>query len=175
MARSSIIRPNIEAPAGPGSSSADPPQISFSYSCASPILWVPVSDRGRGFPVTRRSGVTRLRPGAESAAQLDRLAQPLHDEFEVLRLQMAPVLELGLVPLVREALVIFPNCLPGGRALLCELLADERVSGHGCIKAPRAAIGKSFRGSDRVVCEVVCDNVAARWRPLGTSRARQRR
>jgi hypothetical protein len=43
-----------------------------------------------------------------SAIGLYRLAQPLHDEFEVLRLQMAPALELGLVPLVREALVNIP-------------------------------------------------------------------
>jgi len=83
----------------------------------------------------------RRRFQPRSATGVDRLAQPLHDEFEVLRLQMAPALELGLVPLVREALVIFPNCLPGGRALLGELLADEGVSWHRTIKAPRAAVG----------------------------------
>src|SRR6266404_6706551 len=46
------------------------------------------------------------------------------------------------IPLVREALVIFPNCLPGGRALLCELLAYKWVYWHRAIKAPRAAVGK---------------------------------
>ena len=36
-------------------------------------------------------------PGPGSAAALDRLAQPLHGEFDVLRLQVAPALDLRLV------------------------------------------------------------------------------
>src|SRR5258708_39763092 len=80
----------------------------------------------RGPEPAGRSGIgssnSRFQP--RSVTGLDRLPQPLHGEFDILRLQVAPALELGLVPLVREALVIFPNCLPGGRALLCELLAD---------------------------------------------------
>src|SRR2546430_3272204 len=43
---------------------------------------------------------------AESAAALDRLPQPLHGEFEVLRLEMAPALDLGLVTIFRKALEI---------------------------------------------------------------------
>ena len=51
-------------------------------------------------PVTDSVGVARLGIGG-----LDRLPQPLHSEFDILRLQMAP-------------------------ALPSELLADERVSCH---------------------------------------------
>ena len=51
-----------------------------------------------------------------SAAALDRLAQPLHGELEVLRLEMAPALDLGLVTIFRKALEIFR----------CQLLAAVR-------------------------------------------------
>ena len=54
--------------------------------------------------VLRATTIPNLRSGAASvgglfqysAAALDRLAQPLHGEFEVLRLDMAPALDLGL-------------------------------------------------------------------------------
>src|SRR5258705_9061756 len=78
-----------------------------------------------------------------SAISLDRLPQPLHGEFDVLRLQMAPALDLRLVSVLREALEIFRSELLGGRALPGELLSDERVSGHGAIEAQPAAFGKS--------------------------------
>src|SRR5258707_12097988 len=95
----------------------------------------------RGPEPAGRSGIgssnSRFQP--RSVTGLDRLPQPLHGEFDILRLQVAPAFELGLVPLVREALVIFPNCLPGGRALLGELLADKWVSWHSAIrKAPES-------------------------------------
>jgi hypothetical protein len=47
---------------------------------------------------------------------------------------VAPALDLGLVAVLREALEIFDGQLFGGRALLRELLADERVSGHAPLK-----------------------------------------
>jgi hypothetical protein len=53
-------------------------------------------------------GSSKRRFQPRSATGLDRLAQPLHRDFDILRLQMAPALELGLVPLVREALEIIP-------------------------------------------------------------------
>src|SRR5258705_1560327 len=59
---------------------------------------------------------------------LDRFAQPLHGELNILRLQLAPSLDLGLVPVFWEALEIFGGQPPGGSALPCEFLADERVS-----------------------------------------------
>ena len=55
-------------------------------------------------------------PLSYSAAALDRLAQPLHGELEVLRLEMAPALDLGLVTIFRKALEIFR----------CQLLAAVR-------------------------------------------------
>jgi hypothetical protein len=65
-------------------------------------------------------------PGPGSAAALNRLPQPLHCKFDILRLQMAPALYRGLVAILREALEIFRGQPFGGRAL-CELLADERI------------------------------------------------
>ena len=55
---------------------------------------------------------------------------PLHGEFDVLRLQMAPAIDRGLVPVFWEAVEIFRGQLFGGRALSGEFLADERVSCH---------------------------------------------
>src|SRR5712672_1980798 len=71
-----------------------------------------------------------IRSFCGAAAALDRLPQPLHSEFYVLRLQMAPALDFGLVPLFWKALEIFRGQLFGGRALSGEFLADERVSCH---------------------------------------------
>ena len=70
-------------------------------------------------------------PGPGSAAALNRLPQPLHGEFDILRLQVAPALDLGLVAVFREVLEIFCSELLGGRSLPGEFLADERVLGHG--------------------------------------------
>src|SRR5260370_32626168 len=86
----------------------------------------------RGPEPAGRSGIgssnSRFQP--RSVTGLDRLAQPLHREFDALRLQMAPALDFGLVPLLWKALEIFRGQLPGGRALPGEFLADERVSCH---------------------------------------------
>jgi hypothetical protein len=38
---------------------------------------------------------------------VDRFAQPLHNEFDIVRLQMAPALDLGQVLILREALEVF--------------------------------------------------------------------
>jgi hypothetical protein len=65
-------------------------------------------------------------------------AEPLHGEFDILRLQMAPALYLGLVPVLGESLEIFLGHLSGGRALPGELLADVWVSGHALLKRGRA-------------------------------------
>ena len=62
-----------------------------------------------------------------SATSLDRLAQPLHGEFDVLRLQMAPALDFGLIAVFREAFEIVRSILPCGVALFGELFADKRV------------------------------------------------
>jgi len=49
----------------------------------------------------------RGEPNSESAGAVDRFAQPFHCELDVLRLQLAPALDLGLVALFRKALEIF--------------------------------------------------------------------
>jgi len=63
------------------------------------------------------------RPLSFSVTGLDRLPQPLHSEFDILRLQMAPSLDFGLVSIFREALEIFRGQLFGGIALPGEFLA----------------------------------------------------
>jgi hypothetical protein len=45
---------------------------------------------------------------------IDWFAQPLQREFDIVRLQMAPALNLGLVSILREALEIFRSELSGG-------------------------------------------------------------
>jgi hypothetical protein len=55
-------------------------------------------------PPDKNNGGGKGFPGPGSAPALDRLPQALHGEFDILRLQMAPALDLGLVPLLREAL-----------------------------------------------------------------------
>jgi hypothetical protein len=61
---------------------------------------------------------------------IDRLAQPLYNEFDVLRLQVAPALHLGLVAVLREAPKVFRRKLSGSHTLPSEFLADEWVFGH---------------------------------------------
>jgi hypothetical protein len=53
----------------------------------------------------RRTRVSSL-AGISSAGALDWLAQPFHGEFDILRLQVSPTLDLGLVAVLREALEI---------------------------------------------------------------------
>ncbi len=58
---------------------------------------------------------------------------------------MAPALNFGLEPILREALEILYGELSGGSALPGELLANKRVSGHGAILKrglSRQAIGR---------------------------------
>src|SRR5258705_13616120 len=95
------------------------------------VMYVPAScsvtswrPRGNGIGSSKR----RFHP--RSATGSDRLPQPLHGEFDGLRREVAPGLELGQELLLRVSLEIFPYCAPGGRALPGELLAGERVSGH---------------------------------------------
>jgi hypothetical protein len=49
-----------------------------------------------------------------SAGALDRLPQPPHRKFDILRLQVAPALDLGLIPVLREAPEILRGQLFGG-------------------------------------------------------------
>jgi hypothetical protein len=81
----------------------------------------------------------------------DRIAKPLHGEFAILRLQVAPALDFGLVAVLWEPLEIFLGRLSGGRALPCELLADEGVSGHAAIKAQAGSAGPAIMASPRTI------------------------
>jgi hypothetical protein len=83
---------------------------------------------GQRYRIVERSFPAHL--GSPSAGTLDRLAQPFHGELDIFRLQVALALDLGLVPIFREALKIFLSEFPGGRALPGELLADDWVFGH---------------------------------------------
>jgi len=78
-------------------------------------------------------GSSNARFQPRSATGLDRLAQPLHRELDILRLQKAPTLDLGLIAALGEALKVFRSVLTGRIAILGELLADEEVSWHRAI------------------------------------------
>src|SRR5260221_8396351 len=47
------------------------------------------------------------------SATLDRLPQPLHGELDILRLQLAPALDLSLIAVLGEALEVFRGQPPG--------------------------------------------------------------
>jgi hypothetical protein len=47
---------------------------------------------------------------------IDRFAQPLDRELDIVRLQMAPALDLGLVPVLRVTLEVFRGELLSGLA-----------------------------------------------------------
>jgi len=63
---------------------------------------------------------------ADSAGSRSRF----HREFDILRLQMAPALDLGLVPFFREALEMLGSQLKRDDALPGEFLANEGVFRH---------------------------------------------
>jgi hypothetical protein len=81
-------------------------------------------------------------PCKAASVGFDRLAQPLHGKFDVLRLQMPPAFNLGLISVFRKAREILRGKLFGGGALPGELLANEGVfrhraageSGHALLK-----------------------------------------
>jgi hypothetical protein len=54
----------------------------------------------------------------------------LHDKLDVLRLDLTPALDLGLVPVLRVTLKVFPRQLSGEGQVAGELLADVRITGH---------------------------------------------
>src|SRR5450432_1117394 len=60
----------------------------------------------------------------------NRLPYPLHREFDVCRLQIAPALNLGLIPILRIAGEVFLGQFSGGGMLSGELLANEGVLRH---------------------------------------------
>jgi hypothetical protein len=80
--------------------------------------------RGSGIGSSKR----RFQP--RSAIRLNRLAEPLHREFDIIGLQMAPALNLGLVPILGEALEVFRRDLFSRDAQSGELLADVRIARH---------------------------------------------
>ena len=68
-----------------------------------------------------------------------RLAQPLHREFDVLRLNLSPAIDLGLVPVFRESLKIFAGQLSRKGKVACELFSDVGIAWHcGSLAPPRA-------------------------------------
>jgi hypothetical protein len=72
-------------------------------------------------------------PGVESKGlfRFNRLAQPLHCEFDIERLQGAPTLDFRLISILRVALEIILGPLRGGRVHHGEFLTDEGILGHG--------------------------------------------
>jgi hypothetical protein len=58
------------------------------------------------------------------------LAQPLHGEFDIARLQLAPAFDLSLIAVLGLAFEILSCVLPGGRLLFCGFLAQVRAARH---------------------------------------------
>jgi hypothetical protein len=129
------IRANIVGPSDVATRIKASIAASHSAALGSRVMYRPASSsvtswRPRGKEID--SSKRRCQP--RSAKVVDGIAQALHGEFDILRLQLAPVLDFGLVALFREALQVFRGKPPGGRALLGELLADERVLKHALLK-----------------------------------------
>jgi hypothetical protein len=61
---------------------------------------------------------------------IDRLAQPLHREFDIRRLQMAPAFHFGLISVLWKSFEVFFGQFPRGRSFTGELLPDEGVTGR---------------------------------------------
>ena len=104
----------------------------------------------RGPEPAGRSGIgssnSRFQP--RSVTALNRLAQPLHRKFDILRLRLAPALDLGLVPLFWEALEILRGQLSGGRALV----NFSRMKGsHGIDSLPRKETAPALGELEAVV------------------------
>jgi hypothetical protein len=62
--------------------------------------------------------------------RIDRLAQALHSELDVVGVQMPPALDLSLIPVLRKAFEILLGELSDDRSFADEFLADEWVA-HG--------------------------------------------
>jgi hypothetical protein len=75
-----------------------------------------------------------------------------HREFDILLLQLAQAVDLGVVALFWKALEIFRGQLFGGGALFGDFLADKRVSWHGAIKMLRAGRRASVQARRVLYC-----------------------
>jgi hypothetical protein len=84
---------------------------------------------------TKRLAAAEYPAVSSSAGAFDRLSQPLHCKFDILRLKVSPALDLSLISVFWETPKVFHGLLPGGRSFPGELLADERIFRHGPIIA----------------------------------------
>src|SRR6266404_5343895 len=91
------IKASIAACHSAASCSALGSRVMYLPASCSVASWRP---RGSGMGSSKR----RFQP--RSATGFDRLAQPLHRKFDILRLELAPAFHLGLVLLFRKALEI---------------------------------------------------------------------
>jgi hypothetical protein len=104
---------------------------------AVPLMPHPLAEDGRLPPqdedarpaVTTGDGVETFGQQKWESATLDRLPQPLHGEFDILRLQLAPAFYLSPLAVLREALQVFRDQPSGCRALLGVFLVDVRSLG----------------------------------------------
>jgi hypothetical protein len=84
-----------------------------------------------------------------SATMVDGLAEPLHCEFDVVRLEVAPALDFGEVMVLRKPLKVFRGEPSGGVTQSGELFADVRVSGHAPLKRGQSGRANYSIGADR--------------------------
>jgi hypothetical protein len=107
-------------------------------------------------------------------AGVDRFAQPLHNEFDIVRLQNAPALNLGLILILWEALEVFHRKLPGRRTYSGELVPDERVLRHSEPSSPTSPTreatwrkgarraGRIARGAPSISAVTILQDMSAR-------------
>ena len=108
--------------------------------------------RGKGWRLRGNGLGSNRRFHPRSATGLNRLPQPFHGEFDILRLQMAPALDLGHVPIFREALKILEGEPSGGVELLSEtsliglrarMNTSAATDASSAPPAPQSAVGRS--------------------------------
>jgi hypothetical protein len=125
------------------------------------LTWIKVGDpaqfkTGQCLGSDHRTGHFQPR----SATMVDGLAEPLHGEFDVVRLEVAPALDFGEVTVLRKSLKVFRGELSGGDPQSGELFADVRVWGHAPLK--RARTQESNRPIDWARSAVELTRVAVR-------------
>jgi hypothetical protein len=85
-----------------------------------------VESKSEGPKAAPREGSASI-PGAGA---VNRLARPPHGEFDFLRLQLSPALDLSLITVLRKAPETFRGLLSGVIEVPGEFLPDERVFDH---------------------------------------------
>jgi hypothetical protein len=89
-----------------------------------------------------------------SATGLDRFPQPPHRECDILRLQLAPAVDLGVVALFRKALEIFRDQTFGGVRSLVNFSRTNGSRGMGLSKCCGRGGAQAFKPAGFCIVEL---------------------